>query len=246
MDLDNEENKDVRIAFNFYRFFGATIPSADMVERWMSSNEEAIEDLQYKDKICLPSLRIESKLLFQHGKEKSKPQKCREGYVTMDWTSNETFVASMKQCIKLLATKKEEYQRNKQGGRNDEDEFTEDEDELTEDEEEAKEQRNDDESKTEDEESDTDEQEEKQESGSRTNRGKGRKKGKGGKRGKRGKRRNFNQFLETAEPEYDPEHIPAPMTKRRSSYIPSEETIMMNEEDDASEVCAYLYIYMFH
>ena len=33
MDLSNDEIKEVRIAFNFYRFFGKIIPSSDMVER---------------------------------------------------------------------------------------------------------------------------------------------------------------------------------------------------------------------
>ena len=68
MDLDNAENKDVRISFNLYRFFGDRMPSTDMVERLMTCNTEIIDDLQRKDEIYLPALRIEGKLLFQHEK----------------------------------------------------------------------------------------------------------------------------------------------------------------------------------
>ena len=125
MDMDNKENKDVKIAFDYYRFFGKTIPGRDMVERWMAYNMVAIEELQYKDMVYLPSFRIEVKLLFQHELEKNKPQKCREKMVTIDWSSNESFIASMRKCIKILAVKKDEYLKNRaiRGGDDDEDEL---------------------------------------------------------------------------------------------------------------------------
>ena len=110
----------------------------------MAYNMKAFNELQYKDQIYLPSLRIEARLSFQHENEKNRPQKCRKEMVIMDWSSNESFVTSMKRCIKLLAAKKEEYLKNRSIGGNDEDE-DEDEDEssMDEDVDEAKGNKND-------------------------------------------------------------------------------------------------------
>ena len=96
IDLDEEQNKDVSIAFDFYLFFCQTLSSTDMVERWMACILAAMDNLQYKDEVHLARLQLEEKLLIQHFKEENRPQKCREETVKMNWSSNESFVASVK------------------------------------------------------------------------------------------------------------------------------------------------------
>ena len=155
MDLDNKENKNIRTTFNYYRFFGKTMPTQDKIERWMAFNKEPIEDLQYKDRIYLPVLRTETKLLFQYETQGNKPQKFREGFVTMDWTSNKTFISTMKKGIEFLTAKRNEYEQNrkdKERQRIDED-FTDDEqDEMNEEEEDEEEAKYEDEDEDEEEE----------------------------------------------------------------------------------------------
>ena len=142
MDLDNEENKNVKTTFNYYRFFGETLPASDKIDRWMAFNKEPIEDLQYKDRIYLPVLRIETKLLFQYSTQGKKAQKFRERLVKIDWTSNKTFISSMKEGIGFLAAKRNEYEQNRKGkGRQrvDEDLTDDEQDEMKEEEEDEEE-----------------------------------------------------------------------------------------------------------
>ena len=309
MDLENPANKDVKTAFYMYRFFGASVPAAEMVERWLAFGKENIQELQYKDRVSLPVLRLESKLLFQHFTNKTKPQRCRSGVVTMDWTSNEAFIGTMKQAVGYLAAQKDRYEAKRRGRRGrqrideelsddevataeDEDEDTdgidddakrslepsskgkrsvgprskgkrsaglrskgkseddEDEDDTTED--------SSDEETEEDEESTQDEKEsETEEVDTNRNRNrntkkkgkqKGKQKGTGGgttkpARGARGTVRSFRALVDEAEWEYNPDNVPAPPTKKRSSYTP------MNEDADSvdsdTEVCIRVYVH-FH
>ena len=302
MDLENPENKDVKIAFNGYRFFGASIPVADMVERWMEFNKESIPDLVYKDRVYLPVIRLESKLLFQHFKNKNQPHRCRGGLVTMDWSSNESFIESMKAAVMYLAAQKEQYEakrRGRRGRQRMDDELTDDEVATTEDEEDEEEDPDvvDDDAKRpleprskgkrgkglgakskaeeedEVEEDDTDdlspedsenEEEEtiddtesenedidrnrnrkdkEKRKGAAKRKGRNKGKGTGGRGSERGRSgkgivRSFKTMLEAADWEYDPDNVPAPPTKKRSTYNP------VNDDADSSETEVFTYFYV--
>ena len=109
MDLDKKVNRDVRITFANYRFFGEKLPSQPILNLWLAYGFESIPDLQYKDLVYLPTLRIETRILFQYKYEKNRPQRCRTGAVMINWESDTTFIASMKECVDKLAERKKEY-----------------------------------------------------------------------------------------------------------------------------------------
>ena len=112
MDFEAVENNSARVAFN-YRFFGETLPPTEIMDRWRAYNVTPITELQCKECVYLPALRIESRLIFQHETQKDKPQKCRSGMVVINWETNETFIESMRECISLLDAKKVEYDARK-------------------------------------------------------------------------------------------------------------------------------------
>ena len=271
-----------------------------MVERWMAFNKVDIPDLQYKDRVYLPVVRFESKLLFQHFKNKTKPQQCRAGLVTMDWSSNETFIDSMKLAISYLAAQKDEYEVRRRGRRGRErmdEEFTDDEVATAEDEDEDTDDIDDDakrslepksKGKSEDDQEDDVEEDEVEEDDTddlsgeeseneeeetvddsesenadfdrnrnrkRKNQGKrkgaakrqGKDKAKGAARGveERGRSgkgtvRSFPTMVAAAEWDYNPDHVPAQPTKKRSWYTP------MNEDADDSDTEVHIHEYVHY
>ena len=111
MDLDNHPG--IKNTFTSYRFFGKTLPGKKYLRRWIKYNKTAIPQLQCKHTVYLPSLRIETKLLFQFKTQKDKKQKCRKEHVSIKWDTTEHFIESMKECIEVFNERKSVYNERK-------------------------------------------------------------------------------------------------------------------------------------
>ena len=111
MDLNNYS--EVKVVFNKYRFFGRKqdLPNTNAINLFFEFNAKYDSRLNDKDKVYLPLIRLERKIIFENQRYGQKVQ-TKNKSVNIKWGSIELYVESMNEIIVILLNKKKKYIEN--------------------------------------------------------------------------------------------------------------------------------------
>ena len=94
-----------------YRFFGTNVPDAARLQIFLDYDSRINDDLSDLDKVYLPLLKIQRKIIFEHPKYGSKVISKKKEYI-IKWNDAKTMAESMDLIIAGLKRAKRRYSEN--------------------------------------------------------------------------------------------------------------------------------------